>query len=645
MIFVDKLSLKSCLHVRRIFLDWDKPQQEKSIDVLDAIPKNIKTMLLIKGLWLCGIKVHEAEFYAGHLRTRDGNNVWTAAQTELNDISFKAAKRCLLESKVIDTLNRDWRRNTVLLFLAKYFFNVAGYGGHHTIFKIMIAEALSRDRVNKAHHMILGLPVGFKPQMFEKIKGSLHLHTYLLRNKWSIRNNRLSVLLLITYVWLNRLMKTISSILQLKPEFGNISDPALLLLQEGDISMDRSYRSQPHWLFENDPSPNFRTLVLESKNKFYKQYNSKTLKNKKIFGVSKKCLYSYSYKHSIHKNINSTILLLLYQSVFGSLLTKEITIQLSLMFMKASLLASFCIDQKVKAFMTCENYYLDVDGMNLIAPIMGIRSLSYQYSNMSEIGLQMMTTANIIYTFSSMFHDRWSRLRFNPQELNNIGYPFDSSFKLVLGRSKILREELTKIGASFIICFLDESVQDNKDKYGLISFDDHLREIITLSELVLHDPSIAVIIKSQFMKNSPNILYKGNETIERAKETRRFVELSTGLHRNIIFPAEAALSSDLVIGHVVGATAGLESALVDRRCILLNPYNMQDSNIEVYKRADILYDDIRSAIEAVSGLRRGCTEFKDLGLWDSIIDQFDPYRDGQSAARLHKCLDEILLES
>ena len=81
MIFVDKISLKSCLHVWRLFREWDKQQQEKSIKVLDAIPKNIITWLLIKGLWLCGIKVQEAEFFAGHLRSKDGENILASARS------------------------------------------------------------------------------------------------------------------------------------------------------------------------------------------------------------------------------------------------------------------------------------------------------------------------------------------------------------------------------------------------------------------------------------------------------------------------------------------------------------------------------------------------------------------------------------
>ena len=85
----------------------------------------------------------------------------------------------------------------------------------------------------------------------------------------------------------------------------------------------------------------------------------------------------------------------------------------------------------------------------------------------------------------------------------------------------------------------------------------------------------------------------------------------------------------------------LRAALVGTRCILLNPYNLKGSNIDLFKKADILYEDIHAAIEAVNGYRQGRPEFAKLGLWDDIIDQFDPFRDGQSAVRLRECLEDI----
>jgi len=103
------------------------------------------------------------------------------------------------------------------------------------------------------------------------------------------------------------------------------------------------------------------------------------------------------------------------------------------------------------------------------------------------------------------------------------------------------------------------------------------------------------------------------------------------------------MASDIVIGHVVGATAGLETALAGSRCILLNPYSMQGANIEIFKQADILYENMDSALSAISHYRQGRPEYRDLGDWDPIIDRFDPFQDGQSAGRLSKPLENALL--
>ena len=86
--------------------------------------------------------------------------------------------------------------------------------------------------------------------------------------------------------------------------------------------------------------------------------------------------------------------------------------------------------------MTCENYFLDADAMNLIGPKMGIQTFSYQYSNMSEIGPIMMSTADTLFTFSELFHKRFSNNSIKPNSFYDIGYPYDSSFSLVKNELK-----------------------------------------------------------------------------------------------------------------------------------------------------------------------------------------------------------------
>ena len=110
-----------------------------------------------------------------------------------------------------------------------------------------------------------------------------------------------------------------------------------------------------------------------------------------------------------------------------------------------------------------------------------------------------------------------------------------------------------------IFCYFDESVQF--DKYGLINPADHYREIKALLKLVIEDPTVGLIIKMQFQSNLPQYNDAISDIRNEAITTRRCIKLSNGAHRNIVFPAEAALAADIVIGHTVGASAGLETAL------------------------------------------------------------------------------------
>ena len=621
----------------RLFRDWDQPQQEKSINVLDAIPKNIKNRLLIKGLWLCGIKVQEAEFYAGHLRTREGLNVWTASEKALNQIAYNAAEACLKKSKFLTKVNENWGRNTIQLNLVKYFVAVTRYGGHQTILKILVADVLSCSKGYEKNHLLLCLPSYFTTSLFDDIRGHLELHTYSLR-KWSLRNTRLSVLMLIAYVGLKHLQKYF----QCKPKFGDVDTPALLLSQEDDLSLDRSYRGQPHWLFKDNPPPDFRTLILETGN--HQVDGKDEMERFGVYTVPKRLLYYKSTNLLVKKKIYSAILVLLYQSVFGSQKSQEIYFHLAHLFIKAYMLAGLCHSQNVKAYMTCENYFQEADAMNLIGPQMGIHTLSYQYSNLPWVTPLMQTTADTMCTFSKIFQERWEVSKFKPKSYVNIGYLFDSSFQLVKERAHLHREEMEKYGANFIIGYYDESIQSREDKYGIIHEDDHYLEISNLMNFVINNNDIAVIIKSQFNRNSPRIMYDNDSYMKQAVKTNRFLDLHKGVNRNICFPAEAAMAADIVIGHVIGATAGLEAALTGKRCILLNPYNMLGRNIEIFKKCDILYDSIGSALNAIKEFRNGNIKYMGLGDWSPIIDLFDPFRDGKSAKRLRLTLENIMSE-
>ncbi len=176
MIYIDCLSLKSCLQAKRLVQEENLSGEGVCIQVLDPIKKDFKSWLLQKVMQLLSIDVQEAVFYCGHMRTRDGENIYTAASKVLSQIAYNTAESTMSKSKTFTALNHEWGNNTIFLCLAKHFYRIAEYMGHCTVHKIMIADALSRDRVDERHHLVLGLPVGFTPESFEQIRGHIVLH-------------------------------------------------------------------------------------------------------------------------------------------------------------------------------------------------------------------------------------------------------------------------------------------------------------------------------------------------------------------------------------------------------------------------------------------------------------------------------------
>ena len=313
-----------------------------------------------------------------------------------------------------------------------------------------------------------------------------------------------------------------------------------------------------------------------------------------------------------------------------------------LLFMKGRTLAGFCRNKNIKSFMTSENYLPVADAVNLIGPHIGVHTLSYQYSNMSIVWPIMQSTAETMLVFSSMFIDRYKKDGIEARRYVKTGYVFDSSFDLVMDRAAEHKKNLYKRGANLIISYFNESIHNEYSKYGVIYKDDYYAEISALVKLVLDDKSVAVIIKPQFVSKTLSAIFPDDDLIMSGIATGRLIELHTGNHRNNVFPSEVAIASSIVIGHVIGATAGLESVLSGSRCILLNPNNMQGGNIDIFNRVDVLYENINLALDAINLFHRGDPKYSQLGVWDAIIDNFDPFRDGKSAGRLRKCIEESI---
>jgi len=189
----------------------------------------------------------------------------------------------------------------------------------------------------------------------------------------------------------------------------------------------------------------------------------------------------------------------------------------------------------------------------------------------------------------------------------------------------------------FIISYFDENIQYGK--WALYNDSDHIRDIECLADTVIKNNKLGIIIKTQFNYNSPAVLYPDNLLIKQAYETGRFIEIKSGRLRNDIYVAQAALASDLCIGHSYGATASLEAAVYGVSSVLIAENKISTRWDYLYNQRNIIYDSLERVLKnAIENKNK----INSIGDWSKIIDNFDSGRNFTFKNTLNKLINKNL---
>jgi hypothetical protein len=600
---------------------WKLSARVRHLRALDPLPRHHR--LLSAGLRAIGIGVSEARFFAGHLKDPSGESVFRSARRESGQLSFRAASRLVARVGALDSFNRRMGRETVRLHLTKRVWPALEACVRH----LHVTRALEGQR---AFRILLHRPATFDAAVLDDAVSGAEIRFCGGGLAWV---RALGSTLQGLWWWVRARIARWFAPFSAAPAG---SDPAVLLLQDDELGTDRSVRAMPHWLDPAGDAPAFRTLVWLTQPHAVSDATAQALKAIRIEALDRERV------NALASRARSPASSDLSQWAFGllraALAVHDSPRSLALaaigkLALRASCLSAVCDAAGVRALVAGEPYLADADAMLIAGSASALPTITYQYSNISFISPAMMTTADRLLLFAPQYARNWTYDGIGPQAVNAIGYPFDAAFRRVRGRAAAHRRRLEAAGARFVLCYFDENVTDGK--YGQISPADHRTEVTTLAQWVLDDPTLGLVVKSQFARNSPMRRYAGNPTLIAAAATGRYVELCEGAHRNILFPAEAALPADLAIGHTVGATAALEAALAGRRCVLLNPHEWRGTWDHLYRSADLVYESLDGLRAAVADYRTGRGHAA-LGDWSGILAPFDPFRDGRAAARLRE---------
>ncbi len=605
----------------------------KNVTVLDAI-KSVQRL----GLWLLklkGVQVVEGAFFAGHLKTEEGESVYMAARRLSRQLALSAAREIVESEPQLHRLNEAYGRNTIRLFIAKQL---------RAHIEYFTARALVAQALCETGRALIWLkkPTRFKGELLSEALPGIDLCFYSTAGFWPVNLARSWIFDVARYIKLTFGLGRNRRLV----EPARTNKPSVLMLQEDTIRADRSLRGQPHWLDVSKPPELFDTYVVE----LQLAKNSITENEAQLSNSGVTILSTSAFRSAMQAMRNDITLQRVrgdrrkaIRAVFqaNGIANKFFLLRVAYLLRQAELMGALALWLNSRIFLIRETHHSLADAMQLVAPELNVTTLAYQYSNMGDLSPTMMLTSDKFLIFSAMYNVLYQTDGIAPQEFLTTGYLYDGVACLVREKARRHREVLIRAGAKFIVCYFDESVQH--DRWGLVSKDDHLAELHVLVKTVLSDPSFGVVVKSQFIRNSPSRLYPEDELIKAAKTTGRYIELMEGMDRNDIYPTEAALVADLCISHKFGATAALEAAIAGVRTILLDSYGTKTLWDDIYAKTDIEYTSIESLMATMARYREGSKAEQTLGDWTPILEFFDPYRDGNAVHRLRNLLEQEVL--
>jgi hypothetical protein len=626
-VYCDRLSVRTVGHLARARLRGQYRSGTK-LYLLDRPGRGVALRVLSVVASALGFDVREAAFFAGHLRASSGVTVYLEAAHRAFRLAEAGADSVLRDSALLAGTNARWGRDTVKLRATKHLWASATA----VWVRVLVAEALAGANTGPAA-LLISWPAALPRELVRALDTPLAVRTVgVTRPPWKF--GRFSPVLLAS----RRAMRRLGGRLSGAGARAIPADPALLVLQEDNVSLDRSFRTQPHWM---PAGPEFRTVILRTSKHFEVALTAEEASRARLQLIELADVPAIEVTSPLLDRLRGEFARLAVCAVVARHAESIAAAETARLMLAADDLVRTSIAYGAAAFLTCENYMLHADAMQLVAEELGVRTLSYQYSNLPAASLPMITTADELVTFSPLFHDRFTWPGYRPPAFTDAGYVYDSNFTMVAERARARRARLEAAGARFVIGFFDESVQD--DKYGLVHRDEYEAELLLLLDLVQRDPSVGLVVKTQFRHNMKRASPRLQQAIAAAIETGRVELPSHGRHRNVVLPAEVAASADITIGHFFGATASLESALAGCRSLMVNTCGHWSRADHLYKSVDVLYMTLEDACDAIARLRAGDPACRALGDWSSILPHFDPYRDGDSAARLYAALRAAVL--
>ncbi len=306
----------------------------------------------------------------------------------------------------------------------------------------------------------------------------------------------------------------------------------------------------------------------------------------------------------------------------------------------------FFLAQRVKIHIAPFNPQpLDVAIALALDEIQGV-SISYQYSisNLSRPTPLLSAGEHVQFVFSPLCEQMWRDLDPPAAHFVHTGFVYDGAFQALRdsGSPTRLKSQLHRAGARFILCFFDENSSTRWDMYA--SHADAMQDYTFLLQWILADPTLGLLCKVKYSTCIFQRIAPIADLITQVQRTGRCVWLTSDAGVSSIFPAEAAMAADCCVGKLIGSTAAFEAQLVGVPAVLIDTEGFRVHPLRSLGIGRVVFNDWPSLKEAVERYRRDPSSIEGFGMWNSMLNELDSFRDGRGTARITDYLAWLLEE-
>jgi hypothetical protein len=267
------------------------------------------------------------------------------------------------------------------------------------------------------------------------------------------------------------------------------------------------------------------------------------------------------------------------------------------------------------------------DAINQVGGVSAI----WERSFLGEPNLECFTDSDISFRYSQWDANEGYGRKGNTSYRIYVGFLRDYGIELLRDKALALRGNLMEKDVTKIVTVLD---QNSVDEFTHEIQRENYRHIL---RVLLDTPWLGVIFKPKKAATLKSRL--GEEVVElldKAVNTGRcYLYDSYGDHQSDIPAVLAALSADVCIhGHLYAGSAALESAFMGIPTLLVDREGFPYSKLYELQEHKVIFKSWPDTIEALLEHFQSPEGIPGFGDWSSIIDEFDPFRDGKGAYRM-----------